>query len=275
VKTVAEIEKSLITKFRPTIWTKFAKAVTEYKLINEGDKIAVCISGGKDSFLMAKCFQELVKHGKQNFTCEYLVMDPGYNPLNRKAVEDNAKILGVPIRIFESNVFDVAASQTESPCYLCARMRRGFLYAKAQELGCNKIALGHHFDDVAETILMGILYNGQIQTMMPRLNSKNFEGMQLIRPMYRVEEEAVKQWRNFNELSFIQCACRFTETCSVCGGEGGDSKRFEIKALIKNLCQNNPQAAQNIFNSVYNVNLEAIIGYRKGGERKYFWEDGF
>ncbi|MDR3262848.1 MAG: tRNA 2-thiocytidine biosynthesis protein TtcA [Clostridiales bacterium] len=268
-----DIERSIITTYRASVWKKFISAINEYALIKDGDKIAVCISGGKDSMLMAKCFQELKKHGKNNFEAVYLVMDPGYNEINRLTIENNAKLLNIPVEIFESNIFETVANTEESPCYLCARMRRGSLYAKAKEYGCNKIALGHHFDDVTETIMMGILYNGQIQSMMPKLKSDNFEGMELIRPMYKISERDIINWRNYNDLNFIQCACRFTENCSVCDNGGGGSKRQEMKYLIKALNKKNPNAALNIFRSVYNVNLDTVIGYKKDGERHYFWED--
>jgi tRNA(Ile)-lysidine synthase TilS/MesJ len=263
-------ERSIITTYRSAIWKKFVAAINEYKLIKDGDKIAVCISGGKDSMLMAKCFQELKRHGRNNFEAVFLVMDPGYNEINRLTVENNAKLLNIPITVFESNIFSVVADIDESPCYLCARMRRGNLYAKAKELGCNKIALGHHFDDVIETILMGILYNGQIQSMMPKLKSDNFEGMELIRPMYLVEERDIINWRNYNELNFIQCACRFTENCSICNNGGGGSKRQEVKELIKTLKRNNPNAGINIFRSMYNINLDTAIGYKKDGKKHGF-----
>jgi tRNA(Ile)-lysidine synthase TilS/MesJ len=268
-----EIEKSIITTYRNKIWKKFTAAVSEYRLVKDGDKIAVCISGGKDSMLMAKCMQELKRHGRNDFEIVFLVMDPGYNEINRLTVENNARILNIPIHIFESDIFKIVAETDHSPCYLCARMRRGCLYAKAKELGCNKIALGHHFDDVIETVLMGILYNGQIQTMMPKLKSDNYEGMELIRPMYRVAETDILNWRNHNELAFIQCACRFTENCSACDNGGGGSKRQEMKYLIKRLKKENPSAAINIFNSVRNINLDAVIGYKRDGKEHYFLDD--
>ena len=224
----SEIERSIVKKFRKEIWRKFTKAINEYELIQDGDKIAVCISGGKDSMLMAKLFQELLKHGKANFELVFLVMNPGYNEDNWKIIQDNAKLLGIPLTVFESDIFDTVATIEQNPCYLCARMRRGHLYAQAKALGCNKIALGHHFDDVIETILMGMLYSGKIETMMPKLHSQNFEGMELIRPMYLIKEDAVKAWRDYNGLQFIQCACRFTENCVSCGG-GRGSKRDEMK----------------------------------------------
>jgi tRNA(Ile)-lysidine synthase TilS/MesJ len=266
-------EKSIITTYRTRIWRKFVSAINDYELIADGDNIAVCMSGGKDSALMAKCFQELLRHGKANFKLRFLVMDPGYNELNRRVIENNAEILEIPIEIFKSDIFDIVANVDRSPCYLCARMRRGWLYTKAKELGCNKIALGHHFDDVVETILMGILYNGQIQTMMPKLKSDNHPGMELIRPLYKVPESEIINWRNLNELSFIRCACRFTENCAVCDDGTGASKRLEMKELVKSLKIDNPDVAKNIFNSVCNVNLDAIVGYRKNGTRHKFLDD--
>ena len=219
-----DIERSIIKKYKKTVWRQFTKGINEYELIQDGDKIAVCISGGKDSMLLAKLMQELKKHGRNNFEVEFLVMNPGYNEENWTIIENNAKLLGIPIKVFQTEIFDIVAGVDDSPCYLCARMRRGYLYAKAKELGCNKIALGHHYDDVIETILMGMMYNGQIETMMPKLHSTNFEGMELIRPLYLVKEAAIKAWRDSNDLHFIQCACRFTENCASCGGAKG-SKR--------------------------------------------------
>lgn len=266
-------EKSIIKKFRKKLWCRFTKAIREYDMIQDGDRIAVCISGGKDSMLMAKLFQELKKYGKHNFDVEYLIMDPGYNEVNRKRVMDNTRLLGIPARVFKSEIYDIVAGEGQSPCYLCARMRRGHLYAEAAKLGCNKIALGHHYDDVIETILMGMLYGSQIQTMMPKLHSQNFEGMQLIRPMYLIREDDIKAWRDYNELYFIQCACRFTESCASCGGTGKGSKRAEIKALIKELHKKNPYVENAIFKSVYNVNLDTVIGYKKDGVRHNFLDD--
>ncbi len=232
-----EIERSIIKKFRKEIWRDFIKGVQKYELIKENDKIAVCISGGKDSMLLAKLMQELKKHGKFNFELIFLVMNPGYNEINKQTIIRNAKILNIPIQMFETEIFDIVAEIDESPCYLCARMRRGHLYSKAKELGCNKIALGHHFDDVIETILMGMIYGGQVQTMMPKLHSSNFEGMELIRPMYMVKEEAIINWARYHDLQFIQCACRLTEHCNICDNGGGGSKRQDIKKLIKKLKQ--------------------------------------
>lgn len=267
-----EIERSIIKKFRKSIWRQFTKAINEYQLVKEGDKIAVCISGGKDSMLMAKLFQELKRHGKFDFELVFLVMNPGYNEDNWKIIENNAKILGIPLTVFESQIFDVVADIEKSPCYLCARMRRGYLYSHAKELGCNKIALGHHFDDVIETILMGMMYSGKIETMMPKLHSQNFEGMQLIRPMYMVKEDAIKAWRDYNGLHFIQCACRFTENCATCGGDN-PSKRDEMKELIEVLRKKSKVIDNNIFRSVHNVNLRTVIGYHKDGEQYSFLDD--
>lgn len=268
-----EVERSLVKKFRKELWCKFTKAINEYELIKDGDKIAVCISGGKDSMLMAKLFQELARHGKKNFEVVYLVMNPGYNEINYQTILDNAKLLQVPINVFESEIFDIVASDVDSPCYLCARMRRGHLYSKAKELGCNKIALGHHFDDVIETILMGMLYGAQIQTMMPKLHSTNFEGMELIRPLYLIREEDIIRWMNYNELHFIQCACRFTEHCATCGGTEKGSKRAEIKELIKELSKKSSFIENNIFRSVENVNLSTVIAYKQDGVKHHFLED--
>ena len=267
-------EKSIRKKFHKQIFSPFAKACQKYQLINEGDHIAVCISGGKDSMLMAKLFQEIKRHRKVNFELTFLVMDPGYNRENRALIESNAKRLGIPITIFESDIFDAVDTIEKSPCYLCARMRRGHLYSKAKELGCNKIALGHHFDDVIETILMGMLHGGQIQTMMPKLHSTNFEGMELIRPLNLVREEDICKWRDYNELHFLQCACHFTETCSTCHEDGTtSSKRLETKKLIAMLKKTNPYVENNIFKSVENVNLNTIIEYKKDGERHCFLDD--
>lgn len=267
-----EAERSIVKKFRKEIWRKFTKAINEYELIQDGDRIAVCISGGKDSMLMAKLFQELERHGKKNFEVVYLVMNPGYNELNYQTILNNAKLLEVPVTVFKTEIFDTVADITESPCYLCARMRRGYLYSKAKELGCNKIALGHHFDDVIETILMGMLYGAQVQTMMPKLHSTNFEGMELIRPLYLIREEEIKKWRDANDLHFIQCACKFTDTCTTCGGEN-TSKRVEVKNLIAQMKQSNPFVEGNIFKSVENVNLSTVIAYKKDGVRHHFLDD--
>ena len=267
----SEIERSIVKKFRKEIWRKFTKAINEYELIQDGDKIAVCISGGKDSMLMAKLFQELERHGKKNFEVVFLVMNPGYNEINYETIVNNAKILNVPITVFTSEIFDIVAGEEESPCYLCARMRRGHLYSKAKELGCNKIALGHHFDDVIETILMGMLYGAQVQTMMPKLHSTNFEGMELIRPLYMVREEDIKAWRDYNDLYFLQCACKFTDTCTTCNPDGvTKSKRMETKQLIAKMKEINPYVESNIFKSVENVNLKTIIAYKKDGVKHSF-----
>ena len=265
-----DIERSIIKKFRKPIWRRFTKAIREYELVKDGDKIAVCISGGKDSMLMAKLFQELSRHGKKNFEVVFLVMNPGYNEINYQTIRDNARILNVPITVFESDIFNIVASEEQSPCYLCARMRRGYLYSKAKELGCNKIALGHHYDDVIETILMGMLYGAQVQTMMPKLHSTNFEGMELIRPLYLIREADIIHWANYNDLHFIQCACRFTEHCASCGGTEKGSKRAEIKELIHELAQKDPVIEYNIFRGVENVNLNTVIGYKQDGVRHNF-----
>lgn len=261
-----DVEQSLRKKFKKTIWFRFNKAINTYELVKQGDRIAVCISGGKDSMLMAKCFQEIKLHNKLDFEVKFLVMDPGYSIGNRKVIEENAKNLNIPITVFETDIFDSVYHVEKSPCYLCARMRRGYLYHFAEELGCNKIALGHHYDDVVETILMGMLYGAQIQTMMPKLHSTNFEGMELIRPLYLVREKDIKAWRDYNELHFIQCACKFTDTCSTCNNEENRSKRIEIKELIKTLKQSNPYVEGNIFKSVENVNLETVVAYKQNGE---------
>ena len=264
-----DVEQSLRKKFKKKIWCKFTKAINQYELVKEGDRIAVCISGGKDSMLMAKLFQELKLHNKFEFDVKFLVMDPGYSPANRKVIEENARKLNIPIHIFESDIFESVFNVEKSPCYLCARMRRGHLYHFAQELGCNKIALGHHYDDVIETILMGMLYGSQIQTMMPKLHSTNFEGMELIRPLYLVREDDIKAWRDYNNLRFIQCACKFTDTCTTCNNEENKSKRVEIKELIKTLKQTNPYVEGNIFKSIENVNLDTVVAYKKDGVKHH------
>ncbi len=265
-----DVERSIVKKFRKPIWRKFTKAINEYEMIQDGDKIAVCISGGKDSMLMAKLFQELYRHGKKNFEVVFLVMNPGYNDINYETIKNNAKLLNVPITVFKSEIFDIVAGEGNSPCYLCARMRRGHLYSKAKELGCNKIALGHHYDDVIETILMGMLYGAQIQTMMPKLHSTNFEGMELIRPLYLIREQDIIHWREYNGLHFINCACRLTESCASCGGTEQGSKRGEIKELIKMLAEKDPIIEKNIFRSVENVNLSTIVAYKKDGVKHHF-----
>ena len=267
-----EIERSIIKKFRKDIYSKFVKGVSDYELIQENDNIMVCISGGKDSFLLAKCIQELQRHGKFKFNAHYVVMDPGYNEYNRSFIEDNAKILNVPIEIFESNIFDVVANnEKKSPCYLCARMRRGYLYNKAQELGCNKIALGHHFDDFIETTLLSMFYGSEVKTMMPKLHSDNFEGIELIRPMLLVKEEDIISWKKYNELTFINCACRFTEGCSLIND--GTSKRKEMKELIKNMRKTNPNVDLNIFKALENVNMNCILGWHKDEEKHSFLDE--
>ena len=269
-----EVEISIRKKFHRQIFTPFAKAINTYELLSPGDRVAVCISGGKDSMLMAKLFQELARHRKFEFETVFLVMDPGYSELNRRVIETNAKMLGIPVTIFESDIFDVVDNIDKSPCYLCARMRRGYLYSKAKELGCNKIALGHHYDDVIETILMGMLYGGQMQTMMPKLHSTNFEGMELIRPMYLIREDDIMHWRDYNHLHFIQCACHFTDTCSSCRDDGVSvSKRMETKKIIAELKKTNPFIESNIFHSVENVNLDTVIAYKKDGIVHRFTDD--
>ncbi|MBR2283471.1 MAG: ATPase [Ruminococcus sp.] len=265
VQKTKDVERSIIKKFKKNIWCRFTKAINEYQLVQPGDRIAVCISGGKDSMLMAKLFQELKRHDKFPFEVVFLVMDPGYSPENRRVIEKNAELMSVPITVFESDIFDSVYNIEKNPCYICARMRRGYLYSRAKALGCNKIALGHHFDDVIETILMGMLYGGQVQTMMPKLHSTNFEGMELIRPMYLIREDDIKHWRDYNGLHFIQCACKFTDTCTTCDPDSRSvSKRLEVKNLIAQLKKVNPQVEKNIFRSVENVNLSTIIAYKDG-----------
>lgn len=268
--------KGIRKKYHKELFSAFAKALNEYELLEPNDKVAVCISGGKDSMLMAMLFQELKRHNKFPFDLEFIVMDPGYSPKNRKQIEDNAKLLNIPITIFESDIFDNVLNIEKSPCYVCARMRRGHLYAKAKELGCNKIALGHHYDDVIETILMGMLYGAQIQTMMPKLHSTNFEGMELIRPMYLIREKDIIAWRNYAGLTFLQCACKFTETISdeLKNADILSSKRQKVKQLIATLANEDPQIEYNIFRSVENVNLSTIIEYKdKNGVKHNFKED--
>lgn len=271
-----QIESSIIKEYRKEIWRPFVQALNEYQMIEEGDSIAVCISGGKDSILLAKCMQEILRHGKMEFGLHFLVMDPGYHPDNLRLIKENAALMEIPVKIVESDIFDVVKDVDESPCYLCARMRRGFLYAHAKELGCNKIALGHHFDDAIETILMSMLYGGQINTMMPKLHSTNFEGMELIRPLYFVKERAILDWKKSNDLRFLQCACRFTERIAreqAMEEEVHSSKRQEMKELIARLKEVNPAIESNIFKSVTNVNLDACIGYVSHGKRRHFLED--
>jgi len=268
-----EIEKSLRKKFKKSVFTPFAKAINDFALIQEGDNICVCISGGKDSMIMAKLFQELKRHNKFPFSVQFLCMDPGYNEYNRKIIEENAKLLGIPLHFFESDIFESVFEIESSPCYVCARMRRGHLYSKAKELGCNKIALGHHFDDVIETVLMGMLYSGQFQAMMPKLHSTNFPGMELIRPLYYVREDDIKHWRDYNKLNFIQCACKFTETCSTCHTDGTtSSKRLETKKLIAELKKTNPFIEKNIFRSTENVSKQTILGLKDKGVKHSFLE---
>lgn len=264
------VERSIIKTYRKRIWNPFLIALKNYKLVNAGDKIAVCISGGKDSMLMAKLLQELHKYSEVPFELVYLVMDPGYNAENRKKIEDNARLLHIPITVFETNIFTVADKTEKSPCYLCARMRRGHLYKKAQDLGCNKIALGHHFNDVIETTLLGMFYGSQIQSMPPKLHSTNFKGMELIRPMYCIHEDAIIAWQKYNGLEFIQCACRFTENCE---NGTGDSKRQEIKQLIRELKKTNPNIEKSVFNSIHSVCLDTMVGYKSNGVEHSFLDD--
>ena len=266
------VERSIIKKYRKQIWNPFIIAMKDYQLVNEGDKVAVCISGGKDSMLLAKLMQELHKYSEVNFSLEYIVMDPGYNEVNRKKIESNARLLNIPITVFETNIFDVANKTEKSPCYLCARMRRGHLYKKAQDMGCNKIALGHHFNDVIETTLLGMFYGSQLQSMPPKLHSTNFEVMELIRPMYRIHEDAILAWQRYNNLDFIQCACRFTEKNSD-ENEETTSKRKEIKALIKTLKKTNPNIEKSIFNSIHSVCLDTMVGYKSNGEEHSFLDN--
>ena len=264
------IDNSLTGIFSKSIWSKFRKGIEDYKMIKDGDKIGVCISGGKDSMLMAKCLMRLQKYGNIHFDIEYIVMDPGYTEENLIKIKENAELLNIPIKIMSTHIFESTEKAEKHPCFLCARLRRGWLYKTAQELGCNKIALGHHFDDVIETILMGMLYGSQIQTMMPKIHSTNFEGMELIRPLYLVREDDIKAWRDYNGLRFIQCACKFTDTCTTCNNEENKSKRMEVKELIKNLKKVNPYVEANIFKSVENVNLDTMICYKTGGEKHHF-----
>ena len=268
-----EIEKTIIKNYRKEIWSKFVKGICDYDMIQEGDRIAVCISGGKDSMLMAKCFQELKKHRKIDFDLEFIVMNPGYNEANKQKIIDNSKILNIPINMFETDIFNRVVNIEDSPCYLCARMRRGYLYEKAKELGCNKIALGHHFNDVIETILMGMLYGAQMQTMMPKLKSTSHPGMELIRPLYLIKEEDIIKWAEKNNLEFIRCACRFTEIYHETGNADGKSKREEMKTLIKEMKKIYDNIDVNIFNSVQNVNLSTIISYQQGNKKHHFLDD--
>ncbi len=266
-----EIERSIIKKFRKEIWSKFVKAVQEYELIQENDKIMVCISGGKDSFLLAKCIQELARHSKIKFEACYVAMDPGYNQNNHDHILEMAKILNIPIQMFHSDIFNIVSTIDSSPCYLCARMRRGYLYSKAKELGCNKIALGHHFNDVIETTLLSMFYGSELKTMMPKLHSDHFEGLELIRPLYLVKEEDILSWKKYNELTFINCACRFTENCVI--QDDGTSKRLEIKKLIQELRKTNKNIDYNIFKALDNVNLNCVLGIKKEGKYHSFLEN--
>lgn len=259
-------ERSLIKTYRKTLWNPFIAAVKRYELVSPGDRIAVCISGGKDSMVLAKLMQELQKHTDQPFELTFLVMDPGYNPENRALIEENARTLGVPITVFNSDIFDVTVRVEKNPCYLCARMRRGFLYAKAQELGCNKIALGHHFSDVIETTLLGLFYGAQLQTMPPKLHSKNFPGMELIRPLYCVHEDDIIAWKNYNRLQFLQCACRFTEARDASGDGVGESKRQEMKVLLRELKKTNPNIEKSMFRAIHGVQLDTFPGFKYHGQ---------
>ena len=265
-------ERSLIKTYRKTLWNPFIAAVKRYELVEPGDRIAVCVSGGKDSMALAKLMQELQKHTERPFELVFLAMDPGYNPENRALLESNARLLGVPLRIFESDIFDVTAQVEKNPCYLCARMRRGWLYAKARELGCNKIALGHHFSDVVETTMLGLFYGAQLQGMMPKLHSKNFPGMELIRPLYCVHEDAVVAWRNYNNLRFLQCACRFTEARDASGDGIGESKRQEVKLLLRQLKRTNPNIEKSIFRAIHDVQLDTFPGFKVRGQAHSFLE---
>ena len=269
---VQQIEQSIVKPYHETLWSPFCKAIRRYNLIQPGDIIAVCISGGKDSMLMAKMMQMLHRHTEIPFQVEYLIMDPGYNEVNRRKVESNASFLEIPYTLFESDIFEVANAQDRNPCFLCARMRRGCLYKKARELGCNKIALGHHFDDVIGTTVMAMLYGGQLQAMPPRLKSQNFPGMELIRPLYMVHEEDIIAWKNTNELSFIQCACRFTENCTMCDNGQGGSKRQEVKQLLKMLKKDNPNVEENVFSSIHSLQLDTMVGWKYQGQKHSFLE---
>ena len=267
------IERSIQKKFHKVLWTPFITAIKQYELIAPGDRIAVCISGGKDSMLMAKLLQLLQRHSDVPFEVVNLVMDPGYNAINRQKIESNAALLHIPVTIFETNIFDVTSGIEQSPCYLCARMRRGYLYSKARELGCNKIALGHHFSDVVETTVMGMFYGSQLQAMPPKLRSRNFPGMELIRPMYCIHEDDIIAWQRYNDLEFIQCACRFTENCTMCDNGGGGSKRQEVKTLLRRLKRDNPDIEKSIFNSIHSVCLDTFAGYKTGGTAHSFLEN--
>lgn len=266
------IERSIIKQYRKEIWRPFIKGLQAYEMVQEGDRIAVCISGGKDSMLLAKCMQELNRHSKTAFELEFIVMDPGYHPDNRRLIESNARLMNIPIRIFESDIFNSVADVDQSPCYLCARMRRGFLYSKAQELGCNKIALGHHMSDVLETTLLGLFYGAQMQTMPPKLRSRNFPGMELIRPLYCVHEDAIIAWKNYNHLRFLQCACRFTEARDAAGDGVGESKRQEMKLLLRELKKTNPNIEKSMFRAIHGVQLDTFPGFKYRGKAHSFLE---
>ncbi len=266
-----EIERSIIKKYRKEIWSKFMRAVSDYKLIEENDNIMVCISGGKDSFLLAKCIEELIKHGNIKFSAHYVLMNPGYNPKNTKLIVENSKLLNIPLEIFETDIFEVANKlNEESPCYMCARMRRGFLYSKAEELGCNKIALGHHFDDVIETTLLSMFYGAEIKTMLPKLHSDNFKGLELIRPLFLVKESSIIAWKNFNNLKFLNCACKFSEKNNI---NNENSKRLEMKCLINKLREERKNIDNNIFTALNNINMNCILGYKKDGVYTSFLDD--
>jgi len=272
------IERSILidqpdTGFRKTLWKPFIAAIKQYDLIQPGDRIGVCISGGKDSMLLAKLFQVLHRHSAIPFEMEFIVMDPGYNPRNRQKIIDNAALMEIPIRIFDSDIFDAATNAERNPCYLCARMRRGFLYDRAQELGCNKIALGHHFNDVIETTMLGMLYGSQLQAMLPKLHARNFPGMELIRPMYMIHEDAIKAWCAANDLTFIQCACRFVEQRDASGDGVGDSKRQEVKVLLRRLHETNPDVEKSIFNSIHTVTLDTFPGWKIHGKSYSYLDD--
>ena len=267
-----EVERSIIKTYRKEIWKRFVKAIQDYELIKENDKVMVCISGGKDSFLLAKCIQELLRHGKISFDAKYVVMNPGYNKENEELILKNAQDLNIPIEVFETDIFSVVSSLNEGhPCYLCARMRRGHLYNRAKELGCNKIALGHHFDDVIETTLLSMFYGAEVKTMLPKLHSENFEGLELIRPLYLVKEASILAWKSFNDLRFLNCACRFTENCSIV--DEGASKRLMMKKLVKELRKEGDDIDDNLFKSLSNVNMDCVLGYRKNGEKYSFLDE--
>ena len=268
-----QIERSIISTYRGKLWAPFIKALKEYELVKPGDKVCVCISGGKDSMLMAKLFQELKKHSDFDFDVKYLVMNPGYNDINLQMIKNNLEILDIPAEIHDTDIFDIANNTDKSPCYLCARMRRGALYKLAQNMGCNKIALGHHYDDVIETFLMSILNNGSVQTMLPKLHSENYGGMEVIRPLYLIRQRDIITWKNQNNLKFIQCACRFTENCAVCDNGGGGSKRLETRYMIADLEKKNPIIVKNIFKAQSNIKLDMLLGYKQDGVYHNFLDD--